>query len=43
LTYAGIRRQVAEEERYLRHAYGADYSAYAAQVGRFTPWLGRLA
>jgi protein-S-isoprenylcysteine O-methyltransferase Ste14 len=40
-TYVGIRRQVAEEERYLRRAYGAEYQGYAARVGRFTPWLGR--
>ncbi len=41
-TYAGIRRQVADEERYLRRSYEAEYRAYAARVGRFTPWLGRL-
>lgn len=40
-TYVGIRRQVAEEEVYLRRAYGVEYLGYAARVGRFTPWLGR--
>ena len=43
ITYAGIRRQVADEESYLRRSYDDAYLAYAARVGRFTPWLGRLA
>lgn len=42
ITYAGIRRQVADEESYLRRSYDDAYLAYAARVGRFTPWLGRL-
>lgn len=42
ITYAGIRRQVADEESYLRRSYQDAYLAYAARVGRFTPWLGRL-
>lgn len=41
-TYAGIRRQVADEESYLRRTYTSQYRTYAARVGRFTPWLGRL-
>lgn len=41
-TYAGIRRQVADEESYLQRSYAHEYSAYAGNVGRFTPWLGRL-
>lgn len=41
-AYAGIRRQVADEERYLQRSYAHQYSAYAGSVGRFTPWLGRL-
>jgi len=41
-AYLGIRRQVADEESYLRRSYAVDYPAYAAQVGRFLPWLGRL-
>lgn len=41
-TYAGIRRQVADEERYLQRAYAGEYTRYAGRVGRFTPWVGRL-
>lgn len=37
-----IRAQVLDEERYLLGAYGDDYRAYASQVGRFLPGLGRL-
>lgn len=40
-TYAGIRRQVTEEESYLQRSYAHEYSAYAGSVGRFTPWIGR--
>ena len=40
-TYLGIRRQVAEEESYLRRAYAQHYQTYAAGVGRFIPGLGR--
>ncbi|HXJ35470.1 MAG TPA: isoprenylcysteine carboxylmethyltransferase family protein [Candidatus Eisenbacteria bacterium] len=38
----GIRRQVLQEEAYLRRTYGADYLAYATRVGRFVPGVGRL-
>lgn len=38
----GIRRQVLEEEAYLRRAYGDDYASYAERVGRFLPGIGRL-
>jgi protein-S-isoprenylcysteine O-methyltransferase Ste14 len=38
----GVRLQVAREERWLAQAYGAAWGAYAARVGRFTPWTGRL-
>jgi protein-S-isoprenylcysteine O-methyltransferase Ste14 len=31
------------EEPYLLRTHGAAYAAYAARVGRFVPWLGRLA
>ena len=41
-SYAGIRRQVADEESYLQRAYPGQYPSYAARVGRFAPWLGRL-
>jgi protein-S-isoprenylcysteine O-methyltransferase Ste14 len=41
-TYAGIRRQVTEEESYLHRCYGAQYTAYASRVGRFLPLAGRL-
>ena len=37
-----VRRQVQEEEAYLRRAYPNDFSLYARQVGRFLPGLGRL-
>jgi protein-S-isoprenylcysteine O-methyltransferase Ste14 len=30
------------EEPYLVRTHGAAYAAYAARVGRFLPWLGRL-
>jgi len=41
-SVAGIRRQVLQEEAYLRRTYGADYLAYATRVGRFVPGVGRL-
>lgn len=30
------------EEPYLLRVHGRSYSAYAARVGRFLPWIGRL-
>ena len=30
------------EEPHLRRVHGAAYAAYAAQVGRFVPRVGRL-
>lgn len=30
------------EEPYLAREFGAEYAEYAREVGRFTPWLGRL-
>ena len=42
VTYGGIRRQIADEERYLQRTYPDQYLPYAARVGRFVPWLGRL-
>jgi protein-S-isoprenylcysteine O-methyltransferase Ste14 len=42
-TYVGIRGAIGAEEDYLRRAYGDDYVAYASRVGRFLPYLGRLA
>jgi protein-S-isoprenylcysteine O-methyltransferase Ste14 len=39
----GLELQVRfVEERYLRRVHGADYAIYAAHVGRFLPWIGRL-
>ncbi len=38
-----LRYQALEEEAYLIRRYGADYEAWARRVGRFVPWLGRLA
>jgi steroid 5-alpha reductase family enzyme len=31
------------EEPYLRRVHGSEYEAYAAEVGRFVPGIGRLA
>ena len=42
-TYVGIRGAIGAEEGYLRQAYGDDYLAYAQRVGRFLPYVGRLA
>jgi protein-S-isoprenylcysteine O-methyltransferase Ste14 len=41
-TALGVRRQVEEEEAHLRRTYGEAYRAYATQVGRFLPGVGRL-
>jgi protein-S-isoprenylcysteine O-methyltransferase Ste14 len=41
--YVGIRGAIGAEEGYLRQAYGDDYLAYASRVGRFLPYVGRLA
>jgi protein-S-isoprenylcysteine O-methyltransferase Ste14 len=30
------------EEPYLRRTHGDEYAAYAAQVGRFVPGIGRM-
>jgi protein-S-isoprenylcysteine O-methyltransferase Ste14 len=38
-----VRSQVIEEESYLLANYGDTYRAYARRVGRFVPWLGRIA
>ncbi len=40
--YAGIARQVAAEEAWLKRAYGDAYLEYSGRVGRFLPWIGRL-
>jgi protein-S-isoprenylcysteine O-methyltransferase Ste14 len=37
-----ISLQVRLEERHLARGHGDSYAAYAARVGRFVPWLGRL-
>lgn len=37
-----IAVQVRFEEQHLSRMHGAEYAAYAARVGRFVPWLGRL-
>jgi len=41
-TAAGLRVQVAWEEQHLVMHHGAAYLAYAARVGRFVPWIGRM-
>jgi len=38
----GVELQARAEERYLLRTYGEAYRAYASQVGRFVPGLGRL-
>jgi len=38
-----LRYQALEEEEHLIRTYGADYEAWAREVGRFVPWFGRLA
>jgi protein-S-isoprenylcysteine O-methyltransferase Ste14 len=38
----GVRLQVAAEEAYLLRTYGDEYRAYAKEVGRFVPGLGKL-
>jgi protein-S-isoprenylcysteine O-methyltransferase Ste14 len=37
-----IYLQVRLEERHLTSVHGHAYTAYAARVGRFVPWLGKL-
>jgi protein-S-isoprenylcysteine O-methyltransferase Ste14 len=37
-----VSLQVRLEERHLIKLHGQEYTAYAARVGRFVPWLGRL-
>jgi protein-S-isoprenylcysteine O-methyltransferase Ste14 len=43
LTVAGVREQVRREEEYLVRAYGDEFRDYARRVGRFVPWIGRVA
>jgi protein-S-isoprenylcysteine O-methyltransferase Ste14 len=38
-----LRYQALEEEEHLIRTYGADYEAWAREVGRFVPWFGRRA
>jgi protein-S-isoprenylcysteine O-methyltransferase Ste14 len=38
-----VSLQVRLEERNLARIHGQAYATYAARVGRFVPWLGRLA
>lgn len=43
VVYAGIQMQVrAVEEPHLLATHAQTYAAYAARVGRFLPWIGRL-
>jgi protein-S-isoprenylcysteine O-methyltransferase Ste14 len=42
LTITRVRWQVRQEEAYLIRTYGDAYRAYAREVGRFVPGLGRL-
>ena len=42
LTAAGLRVQVALEERHLIALHGGAYLDYAARAGRFVPLIGRL-
>jgi protein-S-isoprenylcysteine O-methyltransferase Ste14 len=37
-----IRQRVRQEEEYLLAVYEGDFRSYAARVGRFVPWVGRL-
>jgi protein-S-isoprenylcysteine O-methyltransferase Ste14 len=37
-----VSLQVRLEERNLLRIHGKAYLAYAARVGRFLPWVGRL-
>jgi len=41
-AFLNLRYQALEEEEYLIRTYGADYAAWAREVGRFVPWSGRL-
>lgn len=41
-AFIGIRQQVLTEEAYLSRTYGDAYRAYARDVGRFVPGIGRL-
>jgi protein-S-isoprenylcysteine O-methyltransferase Ste14 len=41
-AFIGMRQQVLAEEAYLSRTYGDAYRAYARQVGRFVPGLGKL-
>ena len=44
LIVPGLEIQVRRvEEPYLLRTHGDSYRAYARRVGRFVPWLGRLA
>lgn len=38
----GVRRQAIDEEEYLQQIYGSEFRAWAREVGRFVPLLGRL-
>ena len=40
-TAVGVRRQAIEEEQYISRIYGPEFSAWAQEVGRFVPWIGR--
>jgi protein-S-isoprenylcysteine O-methyltransferase Ste14 len=39
---AAVSAQARLEERHLLRVHGEAYRAYAARVGRFVPWMGRL-
>ena len=41
-AFIGMRQQVLTEEAYLFRTYGDVYRAYARNVGRFVPGIGRL-
>lgn len=41
-AFVGVRQQALAEERYLETRYGAPFRNWAARVGRFLPWFGRL-
>ena len=44
LIIPGLEIQVRRvEEPYLLRTHGDTYRAYARRVGRFIPWVGRLA
>lgn len=42
VSAAVFRAQALREERWLDETYGDEWRHYAARVGRFVPWVGRV-